>query len=77
VNRKRQKSDIVIMDLEKLNTYNAQGCLACGRKFNLGDPVVLACGSWSDRFMYIHAHEAVLDRESNCYFEKGHHRTLR
>jgi hypothetical protein len=26
--------------------------------------------------MYIHAHEAVLDSKSNCYFEKGHHRTM-
>ena len=31
-----------IMDLEKLNTYNAEGCPACGMKFNLGDSVLVA-----------------------------------
>jgi len=36
------KSDLkTIMDLEKLNTYNAEGWGTCGRKFTLGEPVVL------------------------------------
>ena len=48
------KSDLkTIMDLEKLNTYNAEGCGACGRKFTLGETVVLACGFW-EGVKYIH-----------------------
>jgi endonuclease IV len=31
----------IIMDLENLNTYNAEGCLACNQKFTLGDMAVL------------------------------------
>ena len=35
-----------IIDLEKLNRFNDEGCPACKRKFTLGEPVVLACGAW-------------------------------
>jgi hypothetical protein len=35
-NRNRQK---LIVDLETLNRYNAEGCPACGRKFALGETV--------------------------------------
>jgi hypothetical protein len=33
-----------ILDLASLNQYNDRGCAACGKKFNLGDSVVAACG---------------------------------
>ncbi len=59
-----------IMDLEKLNTLNHEGCLACGRKFNLGDPVVLACGAWEGGKRYIHDHEAVFDKKTGTYVER-------
>ena len=59
-----------IMDLEMLNTYNAEGCGACGNKFNLGDKVVLACGQWADGPKLVHAHEAVWDKSSGAYVER-------
>jgi hypothetical protein len=65
--RDRQKT---IIDLEKLNTLNAEGCAACGRKFNLGDPVVLACGAWEGGPKYIHENEAVFDNNSASYVER-------
>ena len=58
-----------IIDLEKLNTYNAEGCAACGHKFTLGEPVVLACGYW-EGVKYIHENEAVFDHENSAYFER-------
>jgi hypothetical protein len=58
-----------IMNLEKLNTYNAEGCPACGMKFNLGDPVVLACGTWQGEKI-IHESEAVFDKRINTYVER-------
>jgi hypothetical protein len=64
------KSDLkTIMDLEKLNTYNAEGCGACGRKFTLGEPVVLACGFW-EGVKYVHEHEAVFDPKTSVYYER-------
>jgi hypothetical protein len=65
--RKRFKA---IIDLEKLNTLNAEGCPACGRKFELGEPVVLACGAWEGEPKYIHENEAVFDEISAIYFER-------
>lgn len=64
-----------IMDLEKLNTYNAQGCLACGRKFNLGDTVVVACGTWEGGKI-IHESEAVFDERISAYVERKCYRPL-
>ena len=58
-----------IMDLEKLNTYNAEGCLACGRKFNLGDTVVIACGTWTGG-KPIHESEAVFDERISTYVDR-------
>ena len=58
-----------IMDLEKLNTYNAEGCVACGRKFTLGEPVVLACGFW-EGVKYVHENEAVFDSKTSAYYER-------
>jgi hypothetical protein len=60
----------IIMDLEALNRTNAQGCPACGRKFNLGDTAVLACGAWGDTPRYIHENEAVHDRRKAQYYER-------
>jgi hypothetical protein len=51
-----------IMDLERLNTYNEQGCPACGKKFNLGDTVVVACGSWNS--------EAVFDKKISAFVDR-------
>ena len=38
-----KKRQTFIIDLEKLNALNAEGCMSCGRKFNLGETVVKAC----------------------------------
>jgi hypothetical protein len=59
-----------IMDLEHLNASNAQGCSACGRKFCLGDPVVVACGAWEGGPRVIHENEAVFDRVSGTFIER-------
>lgn len=64
------KNKKLIMDLEKLNTYNSEGCAACGRKFSLGDVAVAACGGWEGGPKLIHAHEAVFDKESDSYIER-------
>jgi len=59
-----------IIDLEKLNQLNAEGCPACNRKFTLGEPVVLACGAWEGEPRYIHENEAVFDQATATYFER-------
>lgn len=59
-----------IADLEMVNRLNADGCAACGRKFNLGDPVVMACGAWEGSPRWIHESEAVFDRETNGWIER-------
>jgi len=59
-----------IIDLAMLNQFNAEGCPACGHKFNLGDPVVKACGAWEGGPRLIHEHEAVFDKTSASYVEK-------
>ena len=59
-----------IIDLEKLNRFNEEGCPACNRKFALGEPVVLACGSWEGEPKYIHENEAVFDETTATYFER-------
>ena len=66
----------IIMDLEALNATNAHGCPACGRKFNLGDTAVLACGAWGAGLRYIHENEAVQDAKTSQYFERGYYRSL-
>ena len=35
-----KKKQTAIIDLEKLNTLNSEGCISCGRKFTLGETVV-------------------------------------
>jgi hypothetical protein len=59
-----------IIDLALLNQFNAEGCPACGHKFNLGDPVVKACGAWEGGPRLIHEHEAVFDKTTASYVEK-------
>jgi hypothetical protein len=67
--RKRSKT---LIDLEKLNTLNIEGCPACGRKFALGELVVLACGNWEGE-RYIHEDEAAFDKETNSYYERRYY----
>ncbi|MFZ5570942.1 MAG: hypothetical protein ACOZF0_11085 [Thermodesulfobacteriota bacterium] len=59
-----------IIDRQKLMELNAEGCPACGHKFNLGDPVVIACGSWEGPPRLIHESEAVFDPRSSSYVER-------
>lgn len=59
----------ILLDLERVNTLNSEGCLACGNKFALGETAVLACGSW-EGLRYIHENEAVFDKKTNCYHER-------
>ena len=69
--RKRELK--ILKDLEKQNRLNAEGCLACGKKFSLGDEVVLARGKWKG-YKYIHKNEAVFDKHSNEHYERGYYR---
>lgn len=66
----RKKAQSTIIDLEKLNSLNEEGCPACGRKFNLGDPVVIACGAWEGPPKFIHENEAVWDNNSASFMER-------
>ena len=66
-----KKRSTFIIDLEKLNSLNAEGCAACGRKFTLGEIVVKACGAWEGPPRLIHENEAVWDAGSAAYFERG------
>jgi hypothetical protein len=59
-----------IINLELLNRFNSQGCPACGQKFTLGDPVVVACGAWEGGAKVIHEKEAVFDRATGQYIER-------
>lgn len=45
-------------------------CASCGRKFNLGEPVVLAVGTWGGPPRWIHQEDAVFDRERQSYIER-------
>lgn len=65
-----QNKDKIIIDLEKLNRLNAEGCPACGRKFTLGDTVVPACGAWEGGPKLIHEQEAVFDKKTASYVER-------
>ena len=57
-----------IIDREKL--MRLKTCAACGRPFNLGDPVALACGAWEGPPRFIHENEAVYDRNTMSYIER-------
>ncbi|MEW5910002.1 MAG: hypothetical protein AB1659_09420 [Thermodesulfobacteriota bacterium] len=60
----------MILDLEKVNQLNEEGCPACGKKFTLGDTVVLACGAWEGGAKYIHISEAVFDQKEKAFIER-------
>jgi hypothetical protein len=64
----KKKLHKTIIDLGKLNSLN-DGCPACGHKFTLGEPVVLACGTWGSGMRYIHENEAVFDYKNGLYVE--------
>jgi hypothetical protein len=64
------KGPSYIIDLEKLNTLNAEGCAACGRKFTLGETVVKACGAWDGPPKFIHENEAVWDKSTAGFIER-------
>ena len=66
---KRKKHQSII-DLQTLNELNEEGCPACGRKFSLGEPVVIACGAWDGPPKYIHENEAIFDKNTESYFER-------
>lgn len=57
-----------IIDREKL--MQLKRCAACNRPFNLGDPVVLACGAWEGPPKLIHENEAVFDADTGNYIER-------
>jgi hypothetical protein len=65
-----RKKHTFLIDLEKLNALNAEGCAACGRKFTLGETVVLACGAWDGGVRYIHENEAVWDPRTSAFIER-------
>ena len=67
---KKRGDETFIIDLETLNTLNADGCPACGHKFNLGDTAVWACGAWEGGARVIHEQEAVFDPKVNAYIER-------
>ncbi len=56
------------IDREKLMQLNT--CPASGKPFNLGDPVVLACGAWEEPARLIHENEAVYDEKTQIYMEQ-------
>lgn len=60
-----------IIDREKLMILKR--CHACGHLFNLGDPVVLACGAWEGPPQLIHEEEAVYDAQADIYVERRHY----
>jgi hypothetical protein len=66
----KKQTQKTIIDLEKLNSLNAEGCPACGHKFTLGEPVVFACGTWGSGMKYIHENEAVYDKKYDLYFDR-------
>ena len=71
-----KKMNRILIDLEKLNRLNAEGCLACGRKFSLGDPVVLARGKWQG-FKYIHENEAIFDKKTDSHYDRKYYAAMK
>jgi hypothetical protein len=65
-----KKEQTFIIDLERLNTLNTEGCGACGRKFTLGETVVKACGAWEGDQKFIHENEAVWDTAASGFIER-------
>ena len=65
-----KKKQTFLIDLERLNVLNAEGCVACGRKFTLGETVVKACGAWEGPPKFIHENEAVWDERNQTFTER-------
>ena len=65
-----QKKQKFVVDLETLNRYNDEGCAACGKKFTLGEMVVVAYGAWEGGAKLIHENEAVYDRQTSSWIER-------
>jgi hypothetical protein len=65
-----KKGQTFMVDLEKLNTLNSEGCVSCGRKFTLGEIVVEACGAWEGGPKLIHENEAVWDTVTSTFIER-------
>ena len=59
-----------MIDLQKLNELNAEGCPACGKKFTLGETAVVACGAWEGGTKAIHENEAIWDDTQGVYVER-------
>ena len=59
-----------MIDLQKLNELNAEGCPACGKKFTLGETAVVACGAWEGGTKAIHENEAIWDDQQGAYVER-------
>ncbi|MGD9188823.1 MAG: hypothetical protein PVI89_11450 [Desulfobacteraceae bacterium] len=70
-NKETKKRLKTIIDREKLMTLKQ--CAACGGPFNLGDPVVMACGAWEGPPRLIHENEAVFDASIPGYVERKCH----
>ncbi|MFH1982851.1 MAG: hypothetical protein ABIL58_13495 [Pseudomonadota bacterium] len=70
-----QKDMQTIIDREKL--MRLKNCPACNHPFNLGDPVVLACGAWEGPPRLIHENEAVFDPATATYVERRCHAAKR
>jgi len=68
-----RRKHTVLIDLEKLNTLNAEGCPVCGRKFTLGEIAVSACGSWGRAPRIIHENEAVWDPNTSSFVAREFH----
>jgi len=65
-----RKKQTFLIDLERLNVLNAEGCVACGRKFTLGETVVKACGAWEGPTKFIHENEAVWNEHTQTFTER-------
>lgn len=73
---KNKQSQKTIIDRELLNSLNDEGCPACGNKFTLGEPVVLACGNWGSNKKLIHENEAIYDKKGESYMEQNCYRAV-
>jgi hypothetical protein len=65
-----RRKNTFLIDLEKLNTLNAEGCPACGQKFSLGETAVLACGLWEGAPRIIHENDAVWEPKTASFIER-------
>jgi len=65
----RLKKHTFLIDLEKLNTLNEEGCPVCRRKFTLGETAVMAIGAWEGAKV-IHEDEAVWDAQTASFIER-------